>query len=124
MIRRSERVEAPGTYCFPGGAIEPGESEPEALGRELHEELRVTIQPVACLWRSVTPWQVALSWWLAELPPTESPNPNPQEVQALHWFTAEELLKLPGLLVSNHHFLQAWGQGQFTLDEPPPECLR
>jgi 8-oxo-dGTP pyrophosphatase MutT (NUDIX family) len=33
-IRRGELVAAPGRLCFPGGHIEPGEAEHEAVVRE------------------------------------------------------------------------------------------
>jgi 8-oxo-dGTP pyrophosphatase MutT (NUDIX family) len=34
-----------GAYAFPGGKLEPGESVPACLARELREELRVEIDP-------------------------------------------------------------------------------
>ena len=55
VICRSQSVAAPGAYCFPGGTIEAGETEREALVRELQEELNLTVEPVCRLWSSITP---------------------------------------------------------------------
>jgi 8-oxo-dGTP diphosphatase len=98
-------------HCFPGGAIEPGESEHEAVIRELNEELSLTAQPLRLLWRSVTPWNVDLAWWLAEISTDAAPLPNPLEVEAFEWLSAGEIRQLPQLLASNLEFLDAWESG-------------
>lgn len=116
VIRRSKEVRAPGAYCFPGGGMEPGETEEETVVREMAEELSATAVPIRRLWQSVTPWQVELSWWLAELSRDEPLTPNPAEVESLHWLTLEELQDLPELLESNRHFLDAWRLGAFSLE--------
>ncbi len=122
VIRRSVQVEAPGTYCFPGGAIENGETPREAVIRELDEELGVHIEPVRQLWENVTPWDVELCWWLAELDRNTQPRPNPAEVADVLWLTPEQMVQLPTLLISNWRFLDAWQRGQFQLGgEQPPE---
>lgn len=116
MIERSQHVAAPGMMCFPGGGIEQGESEAVALVRELQEELNVEIQPLRQLWRSTTPWNVALSWWLASLHDHDAIQPNPAEVAAVSWVAFEEMEALPTLLESNRHFLHALQAGVFHLD--------
>lgn len=115
VIRRSELVAAPGAYCFPGGAIDGDETEQAALVRELHEELSVIATPRRRLWESTTSWGVWLAWWLAEIPPNVKPIPNPAEVAALHWLTTSEMRALPGLLSSNHAFLDALAAGEIEL---------
>lgn len=118
VIRRALNVEAPGAFCFPGGASEGQETEPESLQRELREELGVAITPQRYLWECTTPWEVHLSWWLAGLEPTAVLVPNPREVAEVHWLTLEEMAQLPELLISNHRFLQALQRGEFSLDAP------
>jgi 8-oxo-dGTP diphosphatase len=119
VIRRSRLVVAPGAWCFPGGALEPGESEPEALTRELQEELRLTVRPVRCVWRSRTPWQVDLAWWLSTADDFSTLEPNPAEVESVHWLTAREMAELAELLESNRQFLQALADGRIDLQLPP-----
>ncbi len=118
VIRRSQSVVAPGAYCFPGGAIEGGESEEQALVREIREELNVEILPKRRLWQSVTPWQVHLAWWLAELPAGAQPVANPAEVESIHWYTPAEMAGLAELLESNRAFLRALSAGEIELDLP------
>lgn len=115
VIRRSRHVAAPGAFCFPGGGIEPGETEDAALRREIIEELGASIVPVRRLWHSVTSWDVDLSWWFAELPEQETLVANPTEIESIHWLTIAEMLALDGLLSSNRDFLAALDRGEFTL---------
>ncbi|OHB84350.1 MAG: hypothetical protein A2V98_10050 [Planctomycetes bacterium RBG_16_64_12] len=115
VIRRSRFVVAPRTFCFPGGALEGEESEEEALVREIREELGVSIRPKRRIWRSVTPWNVHLSWWLSHLEPDARLVPNPDEVESVHWHTPEEMAGLPNLLKSNQHFLCALASGEIDL---------
>jgi 8-oxo-dGTP diphosphatase len=115
VIRRSQQVVAPGAYCFPGGAIESSESEEQALVREIDEELGVAIRPLRPLWASVTPWNVHLTWWLAEAQAGCNWRLNPAEVESIHWLTPAEIRELPTLLESNHQFLQALLDGEIKL---------
>jgi 8-oxo-dGTP diphosphatase len=115
VIRRSQHVRAPGMHCFPGGTIEPGEAEDEAVRREMMEELALVAAPQRLLWRSVTSWGVELAWWLAAIDEAALPAANPLEVEAFQWLTAAEICELPQLLPSNLDFFDAWQSGQFDL---------
>ena len=116
VIQRSQQVEAPGAFCFPGGAIEASETEDQALVREMREELNVRIFPVRRLWRSETAWGVDLRWWLAHLPAEERLRPNPEEVAGFQWLSPAGIRELPGVLSSNVAFLDALAAGEFNLD--------
>ena len=106
VIRRSQHVAAPGKFCFPGGHIEPGETEEEALVREMQEELASAVRPLARIWQSTTAWNLDLAWWSAELLDPTQLVPNPHEVESVHWFTHDELARRNDLLSSNVEFLQ------------------
>ena len=75
---------------------------------ELFEELTVATRPIRRLTESVTPWQVHLAWWLAEIDATAQLKPQPHEVESFHWLTAAEIRVLPNLLAGNVEFLEAW----------------
>jgi 8-oxo-dGTP diphosphatase len=98
-------------HCFPGGSIEPGESEFDAARRELLEELGLIAQPQRLLWRSITPWGVQLAWWLVEIADDALPEPNPLEVEWFDWLTIADIRCLPQLLASNVEFLDQWERG-------------
>ena len=67
------------------------------------------------MWRSVTPWNVELAWWLVEIDPAAEPVANPLEVESFDWLPAAEIRCLPQLLASNLEFLDAWESGRITL---------
>jgi 8-oxo-dGTP diphosphatase len=115
LIRRSQQVRSPGKFCFPGGSIEPGETEEQAVVREFAEELNATVAPVRRLWQSVTVTKVSLAWWLVEVAGDQAFIPNPLEVESVHWLSAEEALALPELLASNRDFYEALGRGSFAV---------
>ena len=54
--------------CFVGGAIEPGESQEDAVVREFREEVGGQVRPVRLIWEYTRPdGKLHLYWWLAEL---------------------------------------------------------
>ena len=107
VIRRAEGVIAPGCWCFPGGGVEPGESMPDALVREVREEIGIDVEAVEPLWEWTRPdGLLVLSWWRARLLDSSAIlNPNPAEVAETRWATPDEVRRLHPLLPSNLDFL-------------------
>ena len=80
---------------FPGGKVEPGESEQKALERECQEELAVRLQVGRRLWsgRHAYPdLTVELVLYAARL---EEGEPRTLGAQALAFLTPEQMLALP-----------------------------
>ena len=104
VIRRSRFVRAPRKYCFPGGGIESGESEPTALKREMIEELNVVAKPINRVWSNDTASGTQLSWWTTEIG-EQRVRINPAEVEAFHWMRIDDMLASKDLLDTNREFL-------------------
>ncbi len=52
-VQRGEEMSLPTKWEFPGGKIEPGESEKDCLIREIKEELNIIIEPINRLTPSI-----------------------------------------------------------------------
>jgi 8-oxo-dGTP diphosphatase len=90
-IRRSLHVHpAPGKICFPGGGIEIGESQPDAVVREMKEELGIDVEPVRQCWRWESPDSPLVLWgWIAQWIAGEL-RPDPAEVGDVLWLMPDE----------------------------------
>ena len=93
---RSDPPAAAGRWEFPGGKVEPGESEHDALVRECDEELGVTIAVGERIGGDVTManGRATLKVWAAEL---VEGTPEARDHAELRWLGADELDSVPWL---------------------------
>lgn len=91
--RRSRPDDVAGGWEFPGGKVEPGESEPAAVARELAEELGLRAVAGARL-GEVTDGRIRLVLFAAGSP--DEPVAGADH-DALRWLAAEELDDVPWL---------------------------
>jgi len=94
---RADPPEMAGRWEFPGGKVDPGESDVEALVRECEEELGVCIEVGDQVGPDVplAGGLAVLRVYLARL--VGDAEPRPLEHSALRWLAADELDDVPWL---------------------------
>jgi len=109
MIRRSAMVRVPLAWCFPGGGIEPGESQAEALVREMQEELAIDVEPGELLTTHTKhEGRLVLYCWSGKIG-GGTLAANPKEVAEVRWMTPAEVRAMDGVLPGTTDILEKIG---------------
>ena len=107
---RHPKGERPSQWEFPGGKVEQGESEPEALVRELREELGVESE-VGPLIQKIThaypDTDVEISFYSASI---LQGVPQPLQMEEIRWVARRDLDKLD-FLAADRPFVAALKEG-------------
>ncbi|HCT5785045.1 TPA: pyrimidine (deoxy)nucleoside triphosphate diphosphatase [Klebsiella variicola] len=91
LAQRPPHADQPGMWEFAGGKVEPGESQPQALARELQEEMGIIAHPacyIASHQREVSGRQIHLHAWCL---PADALTLDlaPADIPLLHAFIAQ-----------------------------------
>ena len=93
LINRQEK-EGNLIWAFPGGKIESGENEQEALKREILEETNIRCQPTQKIGERVHPdTQKQLIYWLCKYDKGKINISKMEEIIETRWMSSEDVFK-------------------------------
>lgn len=94
VTSRADFGEYSGLYYPPGGRVEAGESEQQALEREIYEELALIVNPVRKI--AETPGDIPgllVHWWEC-ITQNYNYTIDPEEISDVGFFTEEAMRKM------------------------------
>ncbi len=106
VIRRGPQARRSGYWAPLSGKVEPGESQAEALVREVREEVGLKVSPLEKVWESETDdRRFRLHWWTADVHEGEVVM-QPGEVGNARWVTVGEFLALEPTFAEDREFFE------------------
>jgi 8-oxo-dGTP diphosphatase len=106
IILRGPNVYLPNYWAPLSGRVEPGETQAEAVVREVREEVGLHALPRSRVWRCETDGgDFVLHWWLADAEPGELVL-DPIEVSDARWLSPEEFLRLAPIFEADREFFE------------------
>ncbi|MEJ7771743.1 MAG: NUDIX hydrolase [Geodermatophilaceae bacterium] len=109
VIQRGPLVLLPGYWTPLSGRIEPGESQQDAVVREVREEIGLGVVPLAKVWECLTDdGDFVLHWWTAEAEAGEfeldTREFDPREVSDARWVSRNEFLQMTPTFLGDREF--------------------
>lgn len=106
-IRRGPATVFSGYWAPPSGRLEPGESQAQAVAREMAEEIGLDVVPLAKVWECPTEDGLyTLHWWSARPLDERAFVPQPGEVSEARWVSAAEFLALAPTFEADREFVE------------------
>ncbi|OGM11420.1 hypothetical protein A2Z22_00885 [Candidatus Woesebacteria bacterium RBG_16_34_12] len=97
-----------GFYYPPGGHLENGENEENALVREIKEELRIKVKPINKVAETSSDIKGQLThWWMCQAD-TSKIKIQTDEIKNLRWFTREEIIKSKNIWPATKNIFQKY----------------
>jgi len=109
FIRRGLKLaRAPGYWCFVGGEVEPGETYPAAIEREVLEEVGLRVEALDKIHETISPnGEFRLHCMRGKLTaPNQQLHPHAHEVAEFCWLAQRDALKLDPILLGLKLWLQ------------------
>lgn len=106
VVQRAAGIPAAGYWTPPSGKLNAKETEPQALVREMQEELALAVRPLRCVWQcSAEGAAYRLHWWLAA-PLSATLDPAPAEIAAVRWVRPAQFARLQPTFAAGRHFFE------------------
>jgi 8-oxo-dGTP pyrophosphatase MutT (NUDIX family) len=109
LIKRAKKGHAEDYWCPITGAVEPGETQEQAVKREAHEEMALTVEPIKKVWECPTDdREYVLHWWFVCMI-DQNIVANPDEVKEYYWATVSQMDELEKMFDPDRRFFKEIG---------------
>jgi 8-oxo-dGTP pyrophosphatase MutT (NUDIX family) len=109
LIKRAKKGEAENYWCPITGAVEPGETQEQAVRREAHEEMGIDVEPINKVWECPTDNNdYLLHWWFVRVK-DHTMTINPDEVKEYRWLSADQMENVEKMFAPDRRFFHTIG---------------